>query len=414
MLLRPFASSLLFVSLFLIASCSEDDEPTVQSFETPASYDFSRDGQSTVAFGGQTTRIQMATELVDAMKNFDAATETSLFEMYRNEAEGGGDVSPFTEAALNASDKSIRSKVASSRDYFSDNATEGTVVKNQFEEWLTRQVTEVFRNEEVAASAGVAGQLADGNSVRYVSRQGLEYNQLVAKGLLGALMVDQMLNNYLSAAVLDEGDNREKNEAGTLEEGENYTTMEHKWDEAYGYLYGTAEDPANPNRTIGDDDEFLNEYVGRVSEDPDFAGIADNIYEALKTGRAAIVAGDYEARDQQVATIRQKISEVVAIRAIYYLQQGKAALNQSTANYGNAFHALSEAYGFIYSLRFTRQPDTDAPYFSKNDVDGFLEDLINDGADGLWSVTPETLDTLSEAIAAPFSFTAAQAGTKDF
>ena len=43
---------------------------------------------------------------------------------------------------------------------------------------------------------------------------GLEYNQLVNKGLIGALMVDQMLNNYLSAAVLDEADNREQKQCG--------------------------------------------------------------------------------------------------------------------------------------------------------------------------------------------------------
>jgi uncharacterized protein YjaZ len=48
--------------------------------------------------------------------------------------------------------------------------------------------------------------------------------------------------------VLDEADNRTNNDAKVLEEGELYTTMEHKWDEAYGYLYGDPSIPsANPN-----------------------------------------------------------------------------------------------------------------------------------------------------------------------
>ena len=56
-------------------------------------------------------------------------------------------------------------------------------------------------------------------------------------------MADQMLNNYLGSAVLDAGTNTADNDAGTLADGKNYTTMEHKWDEGFGYLYG-ADDAA--------------------------------------------------------------------------------------------------------------------------------------------------------------------------
>ena len=416
MITRYFTLWLIALSLVALTSCS-DDEETISTnnrlIELPDTYRFTRNDQLTVAFDGQTQRIGMATELVDAMKNFDQATAASLLEMYRNEAEGGGDANPFAEASLNESDKSVREKVAASQDYFSANATEGTAIKNQFEDWLTRQVTEVFANQEVAAAPGIAGQVADGSTVRYVNAQGLEYNQLVAKGLLGALMMDQMLNNYLSLAVLDEGESREANNEETLEEGENYTFMEHTWDEAYGYAYGASADPANPNATIGDDDKFLNEYIGQVNQDPDFAGIADDIFNALKVGRAAIVVHDYEVRDRQVAVVQEKVSKVIAIRGVYYLQQGKAALEQESADNSGAFHALSEAYGFIYSLRFTRQPGTGAPYLVASEADGFLTTLLGDGANGLWDVTPETLNTLSEAIAGRFDFTVEQTGRNE-
>ena len=412
MLDRHSALSLLFAGL-LFSACSDDEDNTIApTVEAPTTYDFTRDGQSTVSFSGQTTRIAMADELTDALLSFNEATESLLLAMYRNEADGGGNVAPFTEAALNASDKSIRSKVASSRDYFSANATEGTAIKNQFEDWINRQLIEVFPNEEVLARPGVAGQIADGDAVRYINADGLEYNQLVGKGLIGALMTDQMLNNYLSEAVLDEGDAREENNAETLEEGENYTFMEHKWDEAYGYAYGASQNPTDPNVSLGDDD-FLSKYIGRVEDDPDFAGIADEIYQAFKLGRAAIVAEEYDLRDQQAAIIRERISEVIGIRAVYYLQQGKKALDQENPDYGTAFHELSEAYGFIYSLRFTRQPDAEASYFSREEVDGLLEELLGDGENGLWDVTPETLDNLAETIAGRFDFTVEQAGSKD-
>ena len=408
---------LLLATAVVFASCSNDDDNTTPMtdddqgmdpmIEAPLTYNFERNGETTVSFSGQTTRILMAEELVDDFKDFDNATEAAMLAKYTHE-EGQDN---FENADLNASDKNIRSKTAASRDYFSANATEATAIKDQFEQYINVQITEVFPNELVAAAPGVAGQIADGSSTRYVTGQGLEMDQAFTKGLMGALMADQMLNNYLGEAVLDEGDNRANNDEGVLAEGKNYTTMEHKWDEAYGYLFGTSQNLANPLPTVGDDDSFLNKYLGRVEGDADFAGIAQEIYDAFKLGRAAIVGGDYDLRDEQADIIQQKVSEIIAIRAVYYLQQGKNGIEAE--DFGAAFHDISEGWGFIYSLRFTRNPSTDDTYFTRAEVDGILEALLADGANGLWDVTPATLDTLSEQIAAKFSFTVAQAGSTD-
>ena len=398
----------IVASLVTFTGCGDDD-PT-PSVEAPATYSFTRNGQSTVAFSGQTTRIQMAEELISAMKDFSVSAETML-EMYRNDDGMGGDVNPFSSADLNSATKSIKSKVAASRDFFSTNTTEGAEIKADFESWINAQVSEVFPNEQTLASAGVAGQIADGSSVRYVNAKGLEYNQAVNKGLIGALMLDQALNNYLGTAVLDEADNRTNNDNDVVADGQNYTTMEHKWDEAYGYLYGTSANTAEPNATIGADDSFLNKYIGRVEGDPDFSGIADDILNAFKLGRAAIVAKQYDVRDDQAAVIREKLSEVIAIRAVYYLQQGKIGLEASTPDYGAAFHDLSEGFGFIYSLRFTRNA-VGSSYFSKTEVDGLIDQLMS-ANNGLWDVTPATLDAMSNTIAAKFSFTVDQAGSSN-
>lgn len=384
-------------------SCEPCDTET--GIDNPETYSFERDGESTVSFDGQTTRILMASELLGAFGDNKASVE-DLNAMFAHE-EGAAD---FEDADLNASNKSIRSKTAASQDYFSTNATDQALIRKDFEGWIQAQVDEVFTNWEVVAEAGTAGQLADGESTRYVSGLGLEFNQLFAKGLIGALMTDQPLNNYLSPAVLDESENIANNDSSTPEEGKSYTTMEHKWDEAYGYVYGLNADPANPNADLGAD-SFLNEYVERLESDPDFAGIADGIFQAFKLGRAAIVARDYGLRDDQVAIIREKISQVLAVRAVFYLQAGKRALGEETPNYGSAFHAISEAYGFIYSLQFTREPGTDAPYFSKAESEAFLTDLMDDGENGLWDVTPETLDALSASIAERFDFTVEQAAS---
>ncbi|MDW3650409.1 MAG: DUF4856 domain-containing protein [Bacteroidia bacterium] len=397
----------LFIFIISLGMIGCEEEPLEPNINEPATYTFSRDGQSTVSFDGQTTRIQMATELINALKDFNNSTAAGMLEMYRNETESGGDANPFANADLNASTKSIKSKVAASADYFSANTATAALIKADFESWINSQASEVFPAENTLATAGQAGQIADGSDARFVSAQGLEYNQAVNKSLIGALMVDQMLNNYLSPAVLDVADNIANNDNGVVEEGKSYTTMEHKWDEAYGYLYGTSADLADPNATIGNDDAFLNKYIGRVEGDSDFAGIAADIYNAFKKGRAALVAGEYEIRDEQAAIIQEKVSTIIGVRAVYYLQQGKTAIEQS--NFGTAFHDLSEGYGFIYSLQFTREPNSNSPYLTKSEVDSILADLFGDGANGLWDLSPSTLDQLSETIADKFDFTVAQA-----
>ena len=396
---------LLSILILSILGCSDDDDPIVKVIENPTTYSFTRNGASTVSFSGQSTRIAMGEELISAMKDFSQNSAT-LLEMYANETASGGDANPFSDADLNASEKSIKSKVAASKDFFSGSTAESAEIKAKFESWINAQVDEVFPNENVAAESGTAGQLADGSSVRYVSAQGLEYNQAVNKGLIGALMVDQMLNNYLGTAVLDEADNRTLNDAGTTADGQSYTTMEHKWDEAYGYLFGASANPANPIPDLGED-SFLNKYLARVDDDSDFNGIAQQIWEAFKLGRAAIVAGDYGVRDEQANIIRELVSKVMAIRTVYYLQAGKNTLPTSGNDYGPAFHDLSEGVGFVYSLRFLRKPNSSDPYFTKQEVSGFMDQLLNNN--GFWDVSAATLDQISNSIAGKFDFTVAQA-----
>lgn len=383
--------------------CGPSCTPCTIAIENPTNYTFERDGENTVSFSGQTTRLKMGDEISGIFMD-ETATVEKIQAMFAHE-EGAMN---FENTDLNASDKNIRSKTAASADFFSSNATDQAFIRADFEDWIEAQVIEVFPNWEVAATAGAAGQLADGSSTRYVSAKGLEYDQLFIKGLIGALTVDQALNNYLSPAVLDAGDNRADNDENVVAESKPYTNMEHKWDEAYGYVFGLNADPADPNADLGAD-SFLNKYIGRVEGDDDFAGIADEIFQAFKLGRAAIVAKDYEVRDAQAEIIKEKISEIIGIRAVYYLQQAKVSLVGETPAYGTAFHDLSEGYGFIYSLQFTRKPNSSDPYFTKAEVDALLVDLMDDGENGLWDVTLETLDTIADAIAERFDFTLAQA-----
>ena len=262
----------------------------------------------------------------------------------------------------------------------------------------------MFPNANTLAEAGTAGQIADGSSARFVNAQGLEYNQAVNKSLIGALMVDQIINNYLSTSVLDAGSNRGDNDMSVTAEGKVYTNMEHKWDEAYGYLFGGVSNTVDPLTVLGED-SFLNKYLSRVEGDADFAGIADDIWQAFKLGRAAIVARDYTTRDEQAEILREKISTVVGVRAIYYLQNGKNALANN--DFGGGFHDLSEGFGFVYSLQFLRVSNSSDALFSSAEVNGYISQLTQ--GNGFWDLSGDTLDQISESIAEKFNFTVAQA-----
>ncbi len=386
-----------------LSSCSSDDVeiPEDNTLIIPQNFTFERGNASTVNFEGQTTRLQMSAEILSSFNDFENATAESLSDMFANEN------SPFTSAALNESSKSVKSKVAASKLYFSTNTVESTEIKNDFEAFIEEQMNVVKANKDLLAEPGVPGQIAAGSSERYVNGKGLEMNQAFAKSLIGGLVLDQIVNNYLSKEVLDEGDNRMNNENEVVEEGTNFTTMEHKWDEAYGYLYGDPSIPvANPNSVLNQSqDRLLFNYLGRVDADADFSGLAASTFDAFKKGRAAIVAENYGLRDEQVAIIRENLSKVIAVRAVHYLQGGKTALAED--NFGAAFHELSEGYGFIYSLRFTNDPATNMPYISKAQLDEYKEQLL--AGNGFWDVTPATLDQISAEIASAFGFTVEEA-----
>lgn len=396
--------TLLILSIAFI-SCSSDDDNTDnnnnQSVDTPANYQFTRNGNNTVSYSGQTQRIAMAEELISALKD-PTRNQESLNAMFTH-VEGDQDFNDPDMLELNASSKNIRSKTAASADYFSSNSTDANAIKANFDSWISSQANDVFPNWGNTASPGNAGLAQElGGSIRYVNEKGLEYNQAFAKSLNGAFLADQICNNYLSAAVLDAGDNVSNNDNDVLVDGKDYTTMEHKWDEAFGYLYGAEEDETAP---VLEADSFLSKYLYKVEADSDFTGIADDIYDAFKLGRAAIVAKNYTVRDEQIEILREKISMIIGIRAVYYLQGGKSEI--ANEDLPSAFHDLSEGFGFIYSLQFTRNPMTDTPYVSKSMVDGYIDTLME--GNGFWDVTLETLDQMSENIAAEFGFTVEQA-----
>jgi hypothetical protein len=178
--------------------------------------------------------------------------------------------------------------------------------------------------------------------------------------------------------------------------------MEHKWDEAFGYIFGGSTTPATPLLDLGND-QFMNKYLGRLEGDDDYAGIAAETEAALRRGRAAIVAGDYAARDAAASIVIENLKKVITVRSVFYLMQGKIGLETGQATFGTAFHDLSEGYGFIYSLRFFGDDDATS--------DGYLNTLRNASGNGWWDIDPAVLETMAREIAADNGLSLEEAGS---
>ena len=383
------------LALFLLASCETAPENQV-------TYDFTRNGVSTVSFSGQTARIGMATELLAAMQDLDR-TSIELAEMYANQTPTGEDVAPFSDPALNSSTKSIKSKIAASADFFSSNTVEGAAIKETIQSYIEEQANEVFVAKDEQASARQAGRLTDSESTQLVNAQGLVLDEVVKASISGALMIDQICNNYVSTSVLDAGTNVEENNQGLVEAGKPYTTMEHKWDEAYGYLFG-ATGVGQESEPLLNDDPFLNALLTEINGDTDFNTIADDVFYALAEGRAAIVEQNYDLRNIQATIIKEKLALVIAVNTVKALQLGKQNLNNNLQ--ATAFAELSKAYGLIQALRFLRQPNSNQSIFSNAEVSDLKEQMIS--GEGLWDITPATIDDVSAVITSKFDFSIAE------
>jgi hypothetical protein len=371
---------LLAFPLFII-SCSTDEEDIPIQITVPANYEFLRDGVSTVSFSGQTTRLNQVDEIYAAL-NSDSFTEAQIDKMF---ADGEG----FADATLNGTGKKVRSKTSAGC------AAGNSATQAQFDEQIADFANNVVPAWSNDASAGVAGKLTDATRSIHVNTKGHEIDQTFVKGLIGGMALDQIVNNYLQPCQLDSGTRKEDNTNGIMSGDKNYTDMEHKWDEAFGYLYGQEEDAKRSD--LGADPNgkgtTLNKYFKKIN-DSNQPGLAEIVFNAFKTGRAAIVAGDYQVRDAQANIIKIHLSKVIGYKSVDYLNGYMSKM--AAGNTADAFHALSEGYGFVMSLQFTNNGNN-APYYSKSEVDAMLAKM-----DDFWTVQDADLTSMVNDIKSKF------------
>ena len=354
--------------------------PIIVQVEIPYSYEFARAGKSTVSYSGQTSRLNMADELYAAL-NTNTFTKAQMLEMFN---EGTG----FADATLNSSGKKMGNKTAGS-------PLASATVKPLFDAMITDFADNVIPNWATDAANGQAGVLTDAARTIHVNAKGHEIDQTFIKGIIGAMNVDQIINNYITPYQLDSGTRTSDNDNNTLSSGKDYTDMEHKWDEGFGYLYGQEADATRLDLGLSPtgNGTTLNKYFKKINTSNQ-AGIGIKVFDAFRKGRAFIVAKQYDKRDQQAKIIKEELSKVIAYKAVDYINGYMSKIE--AGNTADAFHALSEAYGFVMSLQFTND-GTDSAYFSNSEVNGFLTLM-----DNFWTVQNSDLESIRDQVKAKF------------
>lgn len=297
-------------------SCIGDNTP---AYTVPSNYSFTdASGNSTVSYSGQTDRLNQLAEMVVLMKTGTSTTLDAqvLKDMFANvNGDGNGNFS-FS------STKQLKDKC-----FTADQAL--------FETFMDEIATASIDYATPAAD-GQAGTLSSGTSTYLFDANGVEHVQVIEKGLMGAVFLNQALNVYFGSAKMDV----DNTTAVDPSAGKYYTTMEHHWDEAFGYFGVDTDFPT----TIPTN--FWGKYCN--AQDATLNCNADMMDQFLR-GRAAISADVLTDRDAAITAIRTEWEEISAYQAMAYLDQAVANFGTDNAKF---LHVLSEAYAFAWNLRY--------------------------------------------------------------
>lgn len=313
-------------------SCDVSNDDGNNNINAPDNYEFSRNGESSVAYPGQTARLKMLSEIdsyVGKGNNGELLSEQQLLNMFENKNGQGGNFFAFAEKQLK-------------------NKTFPVDLDNKVYEDIFAKAASASENGNngVRAANGVAGLIErqDGDDI-LVSANGREFGQLIEKGLMGSVFFHQIFNVYLSDEKI--GPNVSNSQ---VEEGTNYTTKEHHFDEAFGYFGAPVDFESNWPDARASEAKFWADYSNGADDD---LGINDILMDAYIQGRTAIVNKDQDALNEQVDVLYNNLELLAAATTVHYINS--TLTNLSNNEQGEAFHTLSEAWAFANALKYSPQ-----------------------------------------------------------
>lgn len=338
---------------------------TYSVLDVPETYAFTDGTNNTVSYGGQTERLNQMTEMTTYMKTGNAATisYSALTDMFANTGGNGNGNFTFT-STKKLLDKCMSSDTSLFHDYM-----ESLALASQ--------------SFAIAAADGQAGTLTSGTSTYLFGANGMEYVQIIEKGLMGAVFMYQATNVYFGSDKMDV----DNSTAVDATAGEYYTAMEHHWDEAFGYFGVPVDFPTNITGI-----KFWGKYCNTRDAQLGCNAIMMN---GFKRGRAAISQDKLEIRDDQILVIREMWEKLSAAQAVAYLEEAKTNFGVDNAKY---LHVLSEAYAFIMCLKYVPLETREITYAQIDDL------LTNTIGNDFWAVTQVDLTNAINTLEGIYGF----------
>lgn len=299
-------STLAIAILIGFSSCQKDNDPVTPTsgYTIPSTYSFvDVTGKSTVAIEGQFVRISLLKNLITEIAKAESETvlEQTLLDIYQKNNEDQG---VYTSLATG---KSLKSTTLAS----GQNDAIQQAAKDTVERWLG----------QVAALSGTSGT--------FIRADGVDLKQAVEKFLMGAILYDQAVNKYLYLTP------SKSNTDFTSGKG---TSMEHYFDEAFGY-FGASRYFNNLSNTAiingGEDIDGISGldpltegcfYYATTAAKRENAAVTGKMYTDLiftnfAAGRAAITNNDIITRGLAISNIEKYWEEIIAATVVHYINE---------------------------------------------------------------------------------------------
>ncbi|MYB65166.1 DUF4856 domain-containing protein [Candidatus Poribacteria bacterium] len=371
--LRYLFLLLAISSLFLYACGSDDDDDSgtlddETKIEVPQAYVFDsrfEEGASSVSYSGQVVRNLLLQDLKSVTDSVgkDGASPISVDDMLNLYAYDDG---------LNLETRTSTGFIPALENKYSALFTGKNLVgKISDAPVIGYDITadELVRDwiGQIAENSQDSNKL--GTAMAYTTDDGVDLSQMINKVLIGAVPYYQATGVYLNGLL--ERDNSE------ARDGEDpYTSMEHGWDEAFGY-FGAARDYArySDDQLAGSVDDFTfdsngdgsidfkSEYnfgLSRNAAKRDKGGsgtdFTKDIFEAFLAGRTAITN---QGSVEEISMYRQAASEgmekVIAATVVHYINDtlsDMSNLGTPDENRANLNKHWAEMKGYTVALQY--------------------------------------------------------------
>lgn len=452
--------SMLAVSL-LSTACGDDGATENNAtnndageLQVPDTYEFDSrfvEGESSVSYSGQVFRQVLISDLksfisgmgdaIDAgdfapAADGDVVAALDFYFRFDSDANGDTDIMVSTDPATA---QTTYNDISSGKDLVGKLAGNDTVTDHkdwstEFVGWsdttiaanggsvdtpegLVTAFFETLEENALGRAEGTTRTGTDGQTLPvYVTEQGQDLNQLTQKFLLMAVTYSQATDDYLDSGT----DGKGLEASNAQDEDAPYSTLEHQWDEGFGYfgaardyLAYTDEEIASPGYMDTDGDgaiDLKSEYNfanAAYSAKRDLSAVEATDYttqamEAFLTGRAIIASADGELTDEQMTALEEQRDiavlaweKTMAANVVHYINDTLQAMNTfGTDDYDFVSHAKvwSEMKGFALGLQFNPRASLtsadfalfhdlvgDAPVLAdaeQADIDQYKDDLV--------------------------------------